>query len=392
MEIYLAFFKKKLNLIYNIFLYLLDCFALVSLHSQQSEDKILIVRLDAIGDFILWLDSAKHYKKLYPDKKIILLGNKAWTDLAKHFFYWDEVWSLDLRKFHLNLPYRMLLLRKVYKAGFNVVIQPTFSREFPYGDAIVRISGASDKIGSVGDCSNILPIEKKISDRFYTQLIPANPQPLMELKRNAEFMCELGMSMKVGLPDLSLALNGVNNPLVNILNNYYVLSPGASRSGKQWPLSNFSALAERIYRQCGLTAVVCGSPKEQSLATLLISQIDVPVMNMIGKTNLIELAVIIKDAAFLVGNDTSTIHFASAISTPAFCLLGGGHYGRFLPYDLEIKTEKSLPVAISHQMDCFNCNWECRYLIKDNTPFPCIENISVEKVFATLQATINKLH
>ena len=354
-------------------------------------DAVLIIRLDAIGDFILWLDSAQYFRKIYPDKKIVLLGNQAWTDLAKKFPYWDEVWELNRRKFCRNLPYRVRLLKKIRKAGFDIVIQPTYSREFLYGDAIVRISGAREKIGSVGDCSNIEAIEKKISDQFYTRLIPVNPQPLMELKRNAEFMYGLGMSMKAGLPDPCLALKGVNNPLDNV-SGYCVLFPGAGSNDRQWPIAHFATLSDKIYRQSGLTVVVCGSPDEQGLAESLISQIDVPAMNMTGKTNLVELAAIIKDASFLVGNETSAIHFAAAVSTPAFCLLGGGHYGRFMPYGIENKTKKPYPVAIIHQMDCFNCNWCCRYFIKDNEPVPCIEKISVEEVFAALKSLLKKRH
>jgi len=390
MKIYLIVFKI-LNLIHNICLYFLDYYSVLSYHSQEAENKILIIRLDAIGDFILWLDSAQHFRRLYPDKKIILLANKAWTDLAKNLPYWDEVWPLDRFKFYRNPLYRFHLLRKIRKAGFDVVIQPTYSREFLYGDAIVRISGARKRVGSIGDCSNIRPLEKKISDQFYTRLIPATPHPLMELKRNAEFMCGLGMSIKPCLPDLSLAIKGVKNPLDN-LSDYYVLFPGASWSGRQWPITRFAVLADKIYRQYGLIIIVCGSPAEQSLAEALVSHINVPVMNMTGKTSLVELAVIIKDASFLVGNETSAIHFAAAVSTPAFCLLGGGHYGRFMPYDIESKTEKPLPVPIIHKMDCFGCNWQCRYFIKDGELVPCIEKISVDEVFAILQAAISKLY
>ena len=117
----------------------------------------------------------------------------------------------------------------------------------------------------------------------------------MELKRNAEFMRGLGMSMKAGLPDLCLALKGVNNPLDNV-SGYCVLFPGASSSGKQWPVIRFAALADKIYRQSGLSAVICGSSGEQGLAESLIYQTGVPIVNMTGKTNLVELAVIIKDA------------------------------------------------------------------------------------------------
>lgn len=375
---------------YSLFIFVLDTLVLASVKYGKYTETVLLVCLNAIGDFILWLDSAQHFRKIYPDKKIVLLGNQAWTGLAKKFPYWDEVWELNRRKFYRNLPYRVRLLKKVRKAGFDIVIQPTYSREFLYGDAIVRISGARKKVGSIGDCSNIRPLEKKISDQFYTRLILATPHPLMELKRNAEFMCGLDMSMKAGLPDLSLALKGVNNPLD--ISDYYVLFPGANWNGRQWPITNFAVLADKIYRQCRHIAVVCGSPAEQGLAEALVSHINVPVINITGKTNLVNLAIIIKDASFLMGNETSAIHIAAAVSRPSFCLLGGGHYGRFIPYDLEEESNRPLPVAITHRMDCFNCNWRCRYFVEDGKPVPCIEKISVKKVFAALQPLIKKLY
>ena len=386
MKLHLIAFKI-LTLIYNIWLYFLDYFILLSYHSQKAENKILIIRLDAIGDFVLWLDAAKHFKQIYPDKQIILLGNNAWTDLAKRFPFWHEVWSLDRRKFKINLLYRFHLLRKIREAGFEVVIQPSYSRAFLSGDDIIRISGARERIGPVGDFSNIRRFEKRVSDRFYTRLIPTDPKPFMELKRNAEFMCGLGINMKSGLPDLSPAIEGVSNLLSN-LNGYYILFPAASLSGKQWSITHFSVLADKIYRKTGLIAIICGSSSEQSLAENLTCHVDAPVVNMMGKTNLVELAVVIRDAAFFVGNDTSAMHFAAAVSTPAFCLLGGGHYGRFMPYDLEIETERPLPVPIIDKMDCFGCNWKCRYSVKKGAAFPCIANISVDEVFALLRPVL----
>ena len=78
----------------------------------------------------------------------------------------------------------------------------------------------------------------------------------------------------------------------------------------------------------------------------LIAIMNIPAVNMADETDLTELVAIIKDAQFLLGNDTSAVHIATAVATPAFCLLGGGHYGRFMPYDIENKTKKPHPVAI----------------------------------------------
>lgn len=309
------------------------------------------------------------------------------AEMAERFPFWHEVWSLDRRKFKMNLLYRFHLLRKVRKAGFEIVIQPSYSRTFLSGDDIVRISGARERIGYVGDFSNIHRFEKRLSNRFYTRLIPTNPKPSMELKRNAEFMCGLGINMKFGLYDLSPAIEGINNLLSN-LDNYYILCPAASLSGKQWPINYFSVLADKIYSKTGLVAVICGSSNEQSLAERLVCYVDAPVVNMMGKTNLVELAVLIRDTEFLVGNDTCAIHFAAAVSTPAFCLLGGGHYGRFMPYALEVETKRPIPSPIIHKMDCFGCNWKCRYSVKKGAAFPCIANISANEVFDLLRPAL----
>lgn len=383
--------NKILNLIFKVLLCFIDVLSLFTKCESKSTESVLIIRLDAIGDFILWLDSARHFRKIYPDKKIILLGNQVWTDLAKKFPYWDAVWVLNRRKFYRNLPYRLRLLKKIRKAGFDIVIQPTYSREFLYGDAIVLISGARERIGSIGDCSNIRPIEKKISDRFYTQLIPATPKPLMELRRNAELVRGLGYVSQSALPDMMPVTQGINNPVANS-SPYFVLFPGASWTGRQWSIEKFSEFASLVFHETGMSAVICGGVTERQLGEALIAIMEIPVVNMVGETSLAELVAIIKDAQFLLSNETSAVHIASAVSTPAFCLLGGGHYGRFMPYDIESETEKPVPIAIIHQMDCFNCNWHCRYFVEDGKPVPCIEKISVEEVFAALQPLINNLH
>ena len=171
-----------------------------------------------------------------------------------------------------------------------------------------------------------------------------------------------------------------------------MLFPGALWTGRQWPIEKFSEFASLVFHETGMSAVICGGVTERQLGEALIAIMDIPVVNMVGETSLAELVAIIKDAQFLLGNETSAVHIASAVATPAFCLLGGGQYRRFMPYDIESETKKPLPVAIIHQMDCFNCNWRCRYFVEDGKSVPCIEKISVEEVFAALQPLIRKRH
>ena len=158
--------------------------------APDGRDSIMLVRLDVIGDFVLWLDSARAYRSIYPNKKIVLYANASWADLASQLNHWDEVISVDMLKLRSDELYRIKSFYDIRRRGFSIAIQPTYSREY-MGDMLMRASHAGERIGYVCDSSNILLQQKNISDRWYTRLIPSGPDPMMELKRNAEFVREL---------------------------------------------------------------------------------------------------------------------------------------------------------------------------------------------------------
>jgi ADP-heptose:LPS heptosyltransferase len=358
---------------------------------QETRTKVLIVKLDAIGDFFLWLDSAKEFRNIFPEEKytIVLLGNHLWVPLAKKLAYFDEVLALDRIRFEADMHYRTHLVKSIRATRFRIVVHPTYSRHFLFGDSIVRFSGAPERIGSEGDCSNILPSLKRISDRWYTRLIPATKAPLMELERNAEFLRGLG------LPDFRADMPvwpapPVQCPPLGELagTDYYILFPGATVPLKQWPVEHFAKVARHLHRETGWTGVVCGGLGESELGDRLLLLAEVPMKNLAGRTSLPELVSAIDGAHLLVGNDTSGIHIAASVSTPSVCILGGGHYGRFLPYRVEVEPRRPLPAVVVHRMECYRCNWQCIYHPAADDPSPCVKNISVDSVWDTVQKAI----
>ena len=89
----MTIFRSCLIIIRSLFYILFDSIALwVTKDPKQNQLKmVLLIRQDAIGDFILWLDTAKEYRKYFPPEnyKIILIGNELWFDLAKELPFWD---------------------------------------------------------------------------------------------------------------------------------------------------------------------------------------------------------------------------------------------------------------------------------------------------------------
>jgi heptosyltransferase-1 len=100
-----------------------------------------------------------------------------------------------------------------------------------------------------------------------------------------------------------------------------VLLPGAGKPNKQWPVERFRELARRL----GERAVVVWGPGEEERAVAVDAR-------MAPRTNLRELASILRDAALVIGGDTGPLHLAAALGTPVIGLYGPTNERRNGPY------------------------------------------------------------
>ncbi len=352
-----------------------EAFVLLFSRPRKRGRDVVVVRLDAIGDFVLWLDAAKEFRRLYPSREITLLANSIWAELARELPYWDEVWSVNGQQLRRYSVYRWKLLRALRQRGFDVAIQPTYSRVFLEGDTLVRASGARERIGSIGDDSCIHPKQKRIADRW---------------ERNAEFMRNLGRKeFAAAIPALP-KLAGLPEHL-RIAMPYFILVPGASWSGRQWPPDRFAEIANRLGREMGLKAVICGSGDESALCQRVVEHTEVEVLNLAGQTSLLNLVELVRGARLLISNETSATHIAAAVGTPALCILGGGHYGRFLPYEIGSNGDKG-PKVVVHRMPCFGCNWNCSQPHQHGESVPCVGRIAVQDVLRAVEQAVAGVH
>lgn len=353
------------------------------------KDGVLLVRLDLIGDFVLWLDSARAYRQLYPNQKITLAVNSACAELAKTLPYWDEVIAINVHRLRTDLMYRLRTLVKLRVRNFAVAIQPTFSREFA-GDVALRSTCATERIGYVGDTSNVISTQKAQTDRWYSKLIANHPDCKMELSTNAHFVRALG-SIDF-LSQIPVIAKTVALPATYQFSKpYIVIAPGASWQPRSWPAAHFAALIQQLASQFAIDFVLCGGKDDQILCEELLQKVSASnVINLAGQTSLLELVEIIRGAVLVISNESSPVHLAAATATPSVCILGGGHFGRFMPYIIEqqAQTPLSTPTAIWHDMDCFGCSWKCKFKLEGDQAVPCVAMISVDRLKMHCQALL----
>lgn len=366
------------------------CFLIPCNRKDAGGEKVLVVRLDAVGDFVLWTASLPQLLAPYQSegRSVSLLGNASWTAVANGLGCFSEVLSLDRTRFLSSIPYRLCLLARIRRACYTTVIVPVYSREVLYGDSIIRLSGAQNRIGSLGDCTNIRPWLKRVTDSWYTRLLPVDTSIDYELQRNAEFVSHFwGKSVSMTLPTLAIKAS-IPEELLGI--EYFLVSPGSMVAGKRWPINNFREVIDMIQQKSGMTGVICGAIGEEGMGVSLSCDCRGKILNYVGETTLHELIALIAGAKLVLSNDTAAIHIAAAVSTPSVCVLGGQHFGRFLPYRRIAGDERPLPVTLSHVMPCFQCNWDCPNKISAEAPFPCVSAVTPLEVWQEIELLMSR--
>ncbi len=347
---------------------------------RSGSRSVLLVRLDLIGDFTLWLDSAAAYRQIYPERKLVLCANRLWAELARQQPYWDEVIEVDIARLRADQIYGLKLMLSLAWRGFEIAIQPTYSREIVV-DRLVRATGAFERIGQEGDASNLKVTDKRITDTWYTTLIPVGASQSMEIQKNAEFVRALGaLNFRSSVGRLNWSRPGT--AFFHSDKPYVVLSPGASWFPKAWPVEKFAQLAQELYLKQNVRIVLCGAPADYALCERVVRATKIPIDNLAGQTSLIQLLEVIAGASLVISNDSGNIHLAAALRRPSVCIVGGGHASRFLPYIVENEQDCVLPRVAVHPMECFGCGWQCKYPINAGAPVPCVANIELSAVTA----------
>ena len=358
--------RRPLYVFFNFLQYIISriLFLLIRVRPQVKKPRtLLFIRLDAIGDYILAHDFFPYVRnsEKYKDYTITLCANVSCRSLIEHYdaSLFDEVIWVDRGKFHRNPLYRYALFKKIYEAGFEVAIDSIYSREILFGDSIVYISNAEEKIGCTGSQDGSKKSYRKMfSDKYYTKLLPSSEQNLFEFLRNKEFFENLlETELPVKAPSLNQAITP--NPLPG--EKYVVVVTGAQEKIKMWHIDNFAKVVEYFLLNTEYKIVFTGGANETERGEYLKKLFhDDRILNYCGKTTLPEYIGLIANAILVVSNDTSAVHVAAAFQVPLVCPVKGTRFGRFHPYPKEMfpKSRFVYPKEIENRFNDFD------YLLK----------------------------
>lgn len=345
------------------------------------------MKIDAIGDLFIWLSSgitsaSECARSLGPRTTIIVRQELA--PFVESLELFDSVWPLDIKRFRWNLAYRIRMLLRLRRGGFSHVLQLRAAREFIQEDAIVRTIGAVDTRGVLGDLHNLAAWQAAISDRWYEAIAYVPHSGVHESERNSIVAQALTGRMPV-----RYAFRGDTPPAQEWVNQrYWVVAPGAGWLPRQWPIYNFIEIARRVTEKTSLLCIVIGTNGDIAAGLEIAAATNG--RSLCGLQSISELAAIVQGAEFVLGNESGVSHMAAYFCVPSIAILGGGHFGLFMPYPERALMGKPPRVAI-HMMDCFNCNWHCRFKTARNEAVPCISNVDVNTVWQEVENILKSI-
>lgn len=405
----IRFLKNKFKIIFKCYLYLLidsfvNLYFFIFVQSNKTKtNKILLSRIDNLGDFICSLEfinkTIYEFKKKYKNKKIVFLCNKFLEDFIKSLNIFDEVISVDADKIFFgnsifkikinfrNIIYRIKTLITLKKTNYEIIIHLNDK----YTTLFLLKNFFSKNKFSFFYSKNFINSFLNIFYKNFFHINETNEIKKLNIFYNKIFNKEINFN----LPTLTFKNPNLDKYPFLKNKNYCILGVGASEKTRIWNIQKFAILAKKIIFWKKLFIVLIGTKNEFYLGENFLKYINENdkqyIVNLIGKTDILDLCNIINFSKFLIGNDSGYIHVANSLNIPSIALVPGNNWERFLPYKIR-NYNKISPICLSKMKKCkkyLYCQTHgCSQNLSQNSPFLCIWKINIKDVLNE----INKLN
>lgn len=290
-------------------------------------EKILLVRLSAIGDVVNCLPALRLLKREYPGARVTWAAEMPSASLLEGDRDVDEVFLVKRREWTRGILKARNLVS--FSGAFKALRERSFDVALDFqgnlrSGLVAFASGARLRVGfSAGRV-------KEHSHIFYTKKVFLPRTAMHRVQKNLLLLEALGIRPELLPADLEVASSDgatVKRFIKEkklLKRRMVVLHPGVSSFGafKQWPREGFAEVAGRLARRKRLTVVVTWGPGERLLAEDVVQLSGGAALLGPEPRGLRELAYLLKRCVLFVGGDTGPLHIAAAMGTPVVGLYG----------------------------------------------------------------------
>jgi ADP-heptose:LPS heptosyltransferase len=347
---------------------------------------VLVVRMDGIGDMVLFRGALDHYAEAFgvDRSEITVLGCLSWSGIAGEVFEGYRVRFIDERGYYRHPFYRLRVSLWLRNLAPAVVVSDAYLRRPLLTDSLVWVVGAPRTVVSRPFVNEGFRAEFTYYLSQVDEVIDTGDYPTHELIRHCRFVAALlGRPVRPAPPSIAWR---ERPPPLPAGGAYAVLNPGSNEPGRRWPMASYAAVAERLLAR-GLRVVFVGRAGDRGGERPAV--LERPgVVDLAGRTALPELLDLMRHAAVVVSNDTGPAHLSIALGAPTVVVVGGGHFGSFVPYPEEARP----PWArfVYREMECYHCFWLCHKRASKRDVFPCVGSVESDEVWRAVEDLLGR--
>jgi len=292
-----------------------------------SDCSILILLMGSLGDVVRGLYLVSHLKDTLHRSKITWLIEPKWVDVVKLHPMVDEVIIFDRPK---GVPAVWDLYKDLAQEHFDITLD--LQRHLKSG-FFSFLSGAKRRIGFHRRNA------KEFNWLLNNEQIGEFSDDLPKLGHYLKFAEYLGLprpiSLESGLNSIDLSAT-MPKIIAEIDDPLFAVIMGSAWESKDWVFEGYFRLVQNIFSSGSGRVVLVGDRSKEMFAARLSEALDAPALiNMVGKTSLLELAAVLKRAAVAVGPDSGPGHLAAAVGTPYVSIFGPTSPVRTAPHGCE---------------------------------------------------------
>jgi lipopolysaccharide heptosyltransferase II len=161
---------------------------------------------------------------------------------------------------------------------------------------------------------------------------------------------DTSLEITIGADDENFASEQI--PITNDQCPLVAIHPGSGgySLARRWSAEGFARLADALAERHGARIVLVGTPADgvSQVASLMNSE----AMDLEGKTNLSQLAAILKRCDLFIGADSGVMHLAAAVDTPLVAIFGPSNHRAWGPWPRDGRH-----VILRADLPCSPCSY-----------------------------------
>ncbi|MEO8352259.1 MAG: putative lipopolysaccharide heptosyltransferase III [Chthoniobacteraceae bacterium] len=276
---------------------------------------ILLLQLKRIGDLILTTPAIGALRDKFPEATISLVVAPAVEGLLPAISGVDKVFVVR-GKADDALDWIALAWGK-----FDYCLDFTRNDRSSF---LTLLSQAGKRI--TADHPNL---RTKIRARSYNEFVESPVRSLHTVDYHLALLKPLGIhdasrAIRLDLPEATVEKAEQLLEEAAVGNEFVILHPGSARSEKFWDVDRWAQVIDHCVQERQMKCVLTGGrlPMERAQIAAIKSASRSDVMDLSGKTDLLTLAALVREARLLVTVDSAPMHFAAAWGTPQVVLFG----------------------------------------------------------------------